>query len=314
MKMKEKDGDGAVRTSRASQVNEVRNKAIRRGLIEKERTQKKRDKKQRQEERRQQRKALGESAPPKLVPDTIDNTREYDETLVTAEKSAVLEEQQLRDEFAAVFQGEQTPHVLITTGLKPKQVTYGFVQELLYVIPNSVYYERKSYDIKEVVKYSAMREFSDVLVVKDDHKQLTALIHIHLAAGPTAVYRLSSYIPARNIHGHGTKTSHQPELILNRFTTGIGHRVGRMLGALFPHEPNFKGRQVVTLHNQRDFIFFRFHRYMFNDKGSGARLQELGPRFTLRLQSMQRGAFDRDGEYEFVRQKKGSGSKLKFSM
>jgi len=34
---------------------------------------------------------------------------------------------------------------------------------------------------------------------------------------------------------------------------------------LLPKQPEFKGRQVVTLHNQRDFIFFRRHRYVFKD-------------------------------------------------
>ena len=34
-----------------------------------------------------------------------------------------------------------------------------------------------------------------------------------------------------------------------------------MLACLFPHDPNFKGRRVVTFHNQRDYIFFRHHRF-----------------------------------------------------
>lgn len=34
-----------------------------------------------------------------------------------------------------------------------------------------------------------------------------------------------------------------------------------MIQALFPQDPEFKGRRVVTFHNQRDFIFFRHHRY-----------------------------------------------------
>ena len=32
----------------------------------------------------------------------------------------------------------------------------------------------------------------------------------------------------------------------------------------------------------------------------GARLQELGPRFTLRLRSLKAGACDGDGEFEFL--------------
>lgn len=55
-------------------------------------------------------------------------------------------------------------------------------------------------------------------------------------------------------------TEHSPEVILNNFSTRLGHSIGRLLAALFPQDPQFVGRQVVTFHNQRDFIFFRFHR------------------------------------------------------
>lgn len=36
----------------------------------------------------------------------------------------------------------------------------------------------------------------------------------------------------------------------------------RLIQSLFPQDPNFRGRRVVTFHNQRDFIFFRHHRYV----------------------------------------------------
>jgi hypothetical protein len=53
-------------------------------------------------------------------------------------------------------------------------------------------------------------------------------------------------------------------------------------------------RQVVTLHNQRDFVFFRHHRYVFEQAAPGrevkSTLQELGPRFTLKLKSLQPGS------------------------
>lgn len=45
---------------------------------------------------------------------------------------------------------------------------------------------------------------------------------------------------------------------------------------------------MVTLHNQRDFLFFRRHRYMF-ESPTKARLQEIGPRFTLKLRWMRKG-------------------------
>ena len=36
----------------------------------------------------------------------------------------------------------------------------------------------------------------------------------------------------------------------------------RLIHSLFPQDPEFKGRRVVTFHNQRDFIFFRHYRYI----------------------------------------------------
>lgn len=69
--------------------------------------------------------------------------------------------------------------------------------------------------------------------------------------------------------------------------------------------PQFQGRQVVTLHNQRDFLFFRRHRlvsptdtleFSINDQFRYAfrstekvALQEIGPRFTLKMKSLRKG-------------------------
>ena len=44
---------------------------------------------------------------------------------------------------------------------------------------------------------------------------------------------------------------------MNNFDTVVGQRVGRLLATLFSQNSVFKGRQVATFHNQRDFIFFR---------------------------------------------------------
>ena len=75
----------------------------------------------------------------------------------------------------------------------------------------------------------------------------------------------------------------------------------RNLYPALSQDPEFQGRQVVTFHNQRDYIFVRHHRYIFEtaDQPKGgkkgttpseimkARLQELGPRFTLKLRWLQ---------------------------
>jgi ribosome production factor 1 len=100
-------------------------------------------------------------------------------------------------------------------------------------------------------------------------------------------------------------TDHFPELILNNFNTKVGRRIGRFFASLFPQRPEFKGRQVVTFHNQRDFLFFRRHRYIFKENDTrdkvNVNLQEIGPRFTLKLEKIQHGTFDNKfGEMEWL--------------
>jgi len=85
-----------------------------------------------------------------------------------------------------------------------------------------------------------------------------------------------------------------------------------MFSALLPPCPEFVGRRVMTFHNQRDFIFFRQHRYIF-DSTEKARLQEIGPRFTLKLKHLQHGTFDSQfGEYEWVPKKDLQTSRRRF--
>ncbi|KAF4711137.1 Ribosome production factor 1, partial [Perkinsus olseni] len=108
-------------------------------------------------------------------------------------------------------------------------------------------------------------------------------------------------------HGATCNPDDRPELLLNGFGTRLGHRVGRQIGSLFGAiQPDFRGRRVVAFHNQRDFVFFRHYRYVFRDlenaeKDDRCALQEIGPRFTLKLRSLQLGLFaKRTGEYEYV--------------
>ncbi len=83
-------------------------------------------------------------------------------------------------------------------------------------------------------------------------------------------------------------------------------------------EPELEGRQVVTFHNQRDFIFVRHHRYIYKKSEESnrtrARLQELGPRFTLRMRWLMNDVFDPEhGEYEWINKRKETeGNRKKF--
>lgn len=74
-----------------------------------------------------------------------------------------------------------------------------------------------------------------------------------------------SFVPHEDIANVGEVTAHNPELILNNFTTRLGRRFGRFFGSMYPctvvsflllvAQPQFDGRRVVTFHNQRDYIF-----------------------------------------------------------
>lgn len=138
------------------------------------------------------------------------------------------------------------------------------------------------------------------MVWREDRKKVSQLILIHLPKGPTATFKVTNVKMAEEIYHHGNPTDHHPELILNNFNSKVGRRIGRFFASLFPQNPEFKGRRVITFHNQRDFIFFRHHRYIFKDEGTDVALQEVGPRFTLKLKTLQLGTFDNQfGELEF---------------
>ncbi|WRT70776.1 uncharacterized protein IL334_007775 [Kwoniella shivajii] len=188
-------------------------------------------------------------------------------------------------------QPQLPPKILITTSASPCKMTYNFCDDLKNVFPGGEFFKRprgRGYEIGRLARWAAKRGYQAFIVVNEDHKAPNAITLINLPAGPTAYFRLSSVISSSQIYGHARPSPHSPELILNNFTTLLGHSVGRLFGSLFPPQPQFRGRQVVTLHNQRDFLFFRRHRYMFTSPTS-AKLQEIGPRFTLKLRWLRKG-------------------------
>lgn len=183
------------------------------------------------------------------------------------------------------------PRILLTTSPSATRATYGFLQELESVFPGSESYKRlkgRGFELGRIARWAAKRDFQAMIIVNEDHKKPNAITVINLPNGPTAYFKLTSIALSREIAGHARASPHSPELILNNFSTLLGHSVGRLFGSLFPPMPMFRGRQVVTLHNQRDFLFFRRHRYMFASTEK-ARLQEIGPRFTLKLRWLRKG-------------------------
>lgn len=265
--------------------------------------------------------ALGEEAPPKPVPKTLESTREVEPTFVKFEDQEVAADEG-EDEFAAYFADTVRPKILVTTRPRPSQQIFYFIADLQRFFPQLHFYPRKSFSVKEICGFAANRGFTHLMVLSEKSKVCNGMTISHLrvdneqvTAGPTAFFKVSNVITSKNVPNRGSATSHIPELVLNGFSTRLGHRVGRFLGSLFPHNAQFQGRQVATFHNQRDYIFVRHHRYVFepsketdkdtNKSKTKARLQELGPRFTLKLRWLQEGTFDTQfGEYEWIHKRK----------
>lgn len=205
-----------------------------------------------------------------------------------------------------------TPKILVTTSLN--STLHNEAELLCTLFPNSSYIPRSAhrygykYSLREICKFATNREYTAVVLLKEDSKQPTGLSVVHLPSGPTFHFSISNWIEGRRLPGHGNPTNHYPELLLNNFKTPLGLLAAKLFQTLFPPRPEFQGRQVVTLHNQRDYIFVRRHRYVFRDKRQTeksvadtegkemkgvesirAGLQELGPRFTLKLRRVDKG-------------------------
>ncbi|KAF0042078.1 hypothetical protein F2P81_005610 [Scophthalmus maximus] len=280
-------------------VSEIKNKQRRHVMFMKFKQEKRKQKIQLKKKKKKEREALGDKAPPKEVPKTIENQRVYDETTVDPEDEEVAFDEGT-DEFSAYFNGITNPKVLITTSDRPRGRTVRFCEQMATVIPNAHVYYRRGLALKRVIPQCVARNFTYLLVINEDRKMPNGMVLCHLPDGPTAHFKVSSVRLRKEMKASKDPTEHSPEVILNNFSTRLGHSIGRLFAALFPQDPQFVGRQVATFHNQRDFIFFRFHRYIFkNEKKVG--IQELGPRFTLKLRSLQKGTFDsKFGEYEWV--------------
>lgn len=282
-----------------SNFNHIKCKAVRYQKCQKLLKEKAKAKKEAKKQRIQE-------GAPKQVPHTIESLREKDETIITGdiddEQNEELKHDFEHDEFAAYYKHSYEPKVLITYCDNPTRKTRIFGRELTRMVPNSISLYRNRSGVKKMVKSAIARNFTDIIVVNEDQCKPNGMLVIHLPDGPTAHFKLSNVkITPELKRSHKEITEHRPEVILNNFTTRLGYTIGRMLGALFHYEPEFKGRRVVTFHNQRDYIFFRHHRYQFDLKNGKARLRELGPRFTLRLRSLQHGTFDsKYGTYEWL--------------
>jgi ribosome production factor 1 len=211
------------------------------------------------------------------------------------------------------------PKILITTSIN--STLHREAKIFTGLFPNSVYIRRTAhkyahkFSIRDIAKFATNRNFTHVIILTEDQKHLNGMMIVKLSPndpsvppGPTFSFSISSFVEGKKLPGHGNSTGHWPELILNNFRTPLALLTAQLLRSLFPPQPDFEGRQVVTFVALRDFIFARRHRYMFRTKREGERsvvgadgkemggvegvrtsIQPLGPSFTMKLRRIDKG-------------------------
>ena len=235
-------------------------------------------------------------------------------TRSTTSTNLTIAPEALAAKFPTLFRADPPPEpkILITTSINSTLHTEA--ELLTSFFPNSKFVRRSShryghkFSVREIASFASNREYTALIVLEEDLKRPSGLTVVHLPKGPTFHFSVSNWVEGKKMPGHGNPTSHTPELILNNFRTPLGLLTAHLFRSLFPPQPELRGRQVITLHNQRDYIFVRRHRYIFRDKRETeksvvgpdgkvvkgvedirAGLQELGPRFTLKLRRIDKG-------------------------
>ena len=227
----------------------------------------------------------------------------------------------LKQKFPAVFNPPDIPKILVTTSIN--SILHKEAEILASFFPNSTYIRRSAhahahkYSVREIAQFATNREYTAVVILMQAHheKAPDGLDIVVLPSGPHFHFSISNWIEGKKLPGHGVDQGFNPELILNNFRTPLGMLSAHLFKSLFPAQPELLGRTAVTLHNQRDYIFLRRHRYVFRDKraseksvtGSDGKpvkgvedvrvgMQEIGPRATLKLRRIDRGIQWKSGQ------------------
>lgn len=205
------------------------------------------------------------------------------------------------DEYAHAM--ERDPKILLTTSRDPSSRLIQFVKELKIVFPNAQRMNRGGQVISEIVKACQANDFTDIVMVHEHRGDPDGLIVCHMPFGPTAYFGLLNVVTRHDIKDKkalGSMSEAYPHLILNNFNTKLGIRTTNILKYLFP-APKPDSKRIITFANQADYISFRHHVY---EKPAGVKsieLQEVGPRFELRLYQIKLGTMDQtEAQNEWV--------------
>ncbi|GJC80694.1 ribosome production factor 1 [Colletotrichum liriopes] len=151
----------------------------------------------------------------KNKPKTLDSKRVWDD----------VDDDSLGNVFPSLFTEDAPPppKILITTSLNS---TLHYEANIFRtVFPNSTYVPRSAhryghkYSLREISKFASNRDYTAVVLLKEDQKKLTGMSIVHLPTGPTFTFSITNFMEGKKLPGHGNPTNHYPELLLNNFKT-----------------------------------------------------------------------------------------------
>merc|ERR1712137_194072 len=193
------------------------------------------------------------------------------------------------DEYANC--GIEDPTVFITTSRNPSSRLAQFAKEIRLVIPNAQIMNRGGHTISEIIATCKAKGVTDVIVLHETRGQPDGLIISHLPFGPTAFFGLSNCVLRHDIDNVAPLSLAYPHLIFHNISTKLGERTSNILKYLFP-VPKDESKRVITFANDNDFISFRHH--VYEKEGRDVELEEVGPRFEMKLYQIRLGTLDQE--------------------
>lgn len=187
--------------------------------------------------------------------------------------------------------GVDDPKIMVTTSRDPSSKLKQFAKEVRLLFPNSQRINRGNYEIKQLVDACRANDVTDLIMVQEHRGVPDGLVVCHLPYGPTAYFTLSNVVMRHDIPDVGTMSEAYPHLIFHGFSSKLGNRVKSILRYLFP-VPKEDARRVMTFANDEDFISFRHHVYKKVEGGKDIELQEVGPRFEMKVYQIILGTLD----------------------
>ncbi|CAL2278417.1 unnamed protein product [Prunus armeniaca] len=242
------------------------------------------------ENKRKIREALqeGKPIPTELRNEEAELRREID----LEDENTAVPRTHIDDEYAKA--AERDPKILITTSRNPSSPLVQFAKELKLVFPNAQQMNRGGQVISEIIETCRAHDFTDVVLVHENRGIPDGLFITHLPFGPTAFFELRNVVTRHDIKDKkamGTMPQVYPHVILDNFTTKLGERTANILKHLFP-VPKPETKRIITFANQSDYISFRHHTYEKHGGPKSIVLEEIGPRFEMRLFKIKLGTLD----------------------